>query len=838
MKYTHIRTSAFTLRPTARLPKYVSLEFPKHWVQPLLSWYAEVKGRSGQPVGLPIQSLNATLRALIPDLVGVQSYAGIQKNGSSQPWLYSAEPISSEHLQVILQAWVRVEFAKMPHLHQPIFDLIQTTDLIWKSAPVTLKSPGFYTLLPDVIAACLEPHAIEASGILLKWRRAPFASGESGAELISYPPLEHRGFLWSVLMTITVQTLPFQETPVIHIDLGMRRWEGRGQRQQGPIRLGGGKTSAYILTSVPWIAGMHHSRSFQAAQLQNFKTNTGFEVGWSDQLPQILQALNINHLPEPRDLLEQPLGKASDCKEDAVLITYRNDAFTRHPVEPGFSSFDRRQLIERIAAALEPILEFTPPSLPVKIAPGVAIPKNTFAAVGRQGKLTQDETKNAATNTAIQNEISATLESRVKAVRAVIPSLNIEVWSEPQGPTLPAIRTALRECFGVAERDGKHQVGTLNIDVRVEYSNRVIPDLQKNGEHEFVKHLEQKLGVVHVPTLAIIELPSKDHWQKEKKPDPQRAIRQAFARTGRIAQFIVPNTENARIRATRALLDGLRPFGVHETAAWFGRLQGFRASLGILGFWLLDHRIPTGKGDDKTHHQLPIAVYVSTENPGVFVSAPWRNGFGFIPYAEALVRIARGEIQTFGTRELRFENALSFVASTLDEFREHPNLLVLAHAQNFRRVWKWLMNNYLELDAFTLAGKRITAQNRPNWRIARIRDSTGNEVPEWFGVKADGEGPTKGVFQINKRTFYTSQSRSDTMQAPQKLTKFGDRAKPNKSAPQPNLLEVSFPFAPSVHDLPRWAALVSEMRNLSIQHNDATSLPYPLHVARKLEEYL
>ncbi len=840
MTYTHIRPASFVLNPQAKLPKYVSLEFPQAWIGPLLGWYAQAQERSGQPVSLPVQSLNAALRTLVPDLVGIQRNAGIQKNGPSQPWLYSAQAIQPQHLLVILQAWARAEFSKVPHLYQQIFDLMQAQDLIWKPASITPQSSGFYSLLPDVIAAHLEQHTTEASGVSLQWKRAPTAPGDSGAELISYPPLEHRGFLWSVLVTITVQTLPFQATPVIHIDLGMRRWEGRGSNQK-PIWLGSGNTSAYILTSVPWISGLHHSGSFQVAQLRNFKTQENlFKVDWADKLPEILKALNANHLPDPRAILEYPIQKTADCKNDVVLVAFRNDTSTSHSVETGFSPFDRRQLLEGIAVALKPMLEFTPLLPHEKISPGVALAKNVFESVGRQGKQRKDESEYAAKQKEIQQEIAATLEGRLRATRAVTPSVKIELWTEPAAPTLPALRTALRECFGIEERDGKFIQGSLEIEVQTVLSHGIIPDLRSGEELSFFEHIARQLGPVYAPTLAIIELPGKDHWKKENKPDPQRAIRQAFAKTGRVVQFIVPDPDNQRIRATRALLDGLRQFGVHDVAGWFKNLKGFGSSLGVLGFWLLDHYIPTGKGNQTNHYQLPIAVYLSTEQPGVQVSAPWQVGARFVSYPEALARIARGEARPFGTSQNRLENAMSFVTSILDEFRDHPNLLILAHAQNFRRVWSWLSNKNLQIDALPVTGRLLTLQDRPNWRVVRTRDGTSNEVPEWFGIRAGGEGqgPTKGVFKINERTFFTSQSRSDTMQTPQKLTKFGERANPRKSAPQPNLLEVTFPFVPSLEDLSRWAALISELRNLSIQHGDATRLPYPLHMAKKIEEYL
>ena len=68
---------------------------------------------------------------------------------------------------------------------------------------------------------------------------------------------------YSVLLTLTLQTIPFQNFPVLHCDIGIRRWAG--PKVYLPKKV---ETSVYLLDQVPWIEGLAHNQCFQVAPIK------------------------------------------------------------------------------------------------------------------------------------------------------------------------------------------------------------------------------------------------------------------------------------------------------------------------------------------------------------------------------------------------------------------------------------------------------------------------------------------------------------------------------------------------------------------------------------------
>ena len=283
MRYEQIRPVSF--RIALNVPELTlahrEMRFPEEWKSPLLELQVEATGRPASKTSIPISDLNKALRALVPDLLAVDRYATragetplAREYNRDQP-RSAALGHSCLGTRFIRQCKKRqVGSGSAPtyqrHAHLAHENRIELTG--WDPHPNGTPCPAHdaqFRLLPDYIASRLcEPNPrFELKHQVLHFRRVPVAPSRQGAELISWPPLEHelrgKSHYYSYLITISVQTIPFVSYPVIYVDFGIRRWVSQQTRP------GKNQTSVYLHTSVPWLPELHHSSSFQVAFKQN-----------------------------------------------------------------------------------------------------------------------------------------------------------------------------------------------------------------------------------------------------------------------------------------------------------------------------------------------------------------------------------------------------------------------------------------------------------------------------------------------------------------------------------------------------------------------------------------
>ncbi len=437
--YEELRTLAFRLGDAVKtLPfSFYQLHFPEEWKRVLRELQAEATGRDSNAVRLPMTALNAALRALVPDLIYIAHDADKKEQNplSPRPWLYSEAEVDPEALIVIVHSWVRVAFSKAPIAsRQAALASIRAQDLVWKKEPIdlaqwTVRENGTaapsrgdaFILLPHLVAAELSrPGVSLAYGAeQLHFRRAPLPQGKQGAELVSWPPIAYQRFFarwyYSIVLTFTVQTVPFQPYPVIHCEIGVRRWAGP------PIKdLRRGNTSVYLLTSVPWIKGLRNSPCFSVAPLER-KTYTS-KLQWGNSLSELIKDIQLQtNIPEPEALVGDPEAFLNVEGKQAVTaaVVYRYGMIPEHGAKPGLMPGDRRDLVEKIAEFVAPILSFT--DAPKKVPYVSTTINNPFFAK------------------------EAFAERRQLIARVVGEVLTLGIWHQPDGIANILVRTICDE---------------------------------------------------------------------------------------------------------------------------------------------------------------------------------------------------------------------------------------------------------------------------------------------------------------------------------------------------------------------------------------------------------
>ncbi|MHC0068317.1 pPIWI_RE module domain-containing protein [Nostoc sp. UIC 10890] len=369
-RYNKVRLCAFRLKHNLPAKKFYALKFPETVKDSLKNLVAERDSRPKDKVGIPITSLNEALRASIPGLIYIGKIW-------EKIWLYSPVEIPIDKLSAIFSYWLDTEF---PDEHpnkrkkgitfeqrQAVMQLLSNpNNLKWE--PVTLKTELWkkyangtanitedadgFILLPDILATQLSDPNLKfklSDETIQFYRCAPIEG--AGAELISWPPLSYtqknHTYYYSIVLTLKVQTVPFQPYPQLQCDMSIRRWSSRNDTGLLP---GGQASSVYIRTKLQWGEGLNpygYTEYFQVAPLI-WKSGPK----WDNNLARLLN--EFNRLPyTPEQILANPTQALNLLDIPNICMTYKDGIIPGHKVGKGLPPINRRQLAEQIAFLLQ-----------------------------------------------------------------------------------------------------------------------------------------------------------------------------------------------------------------------------------------------------------------------------------------------------------------------------------------------------------------------------------------------------------------------------------------------------------------------------------------------------
>jgi hypothetical protein len=824
MVFHELRTLAFKIVPEVKtLPHhFVTLDIPEDLKSLLRRELAAALNRDVEKTRMRISVLNKAARMLIPDLISITRNAD---EASRRPWLYGhgEEPASALAIQQIIRSWIYTAFPPQMSVaaKQTLASKVTTESLIWRQRTVdladwekasngTAKQPqeegsDRFVLLPDLMAARLCQPGIEPSWgpHHLRFRRCPSAPGQAGAELISWPPLLYEGRekrLWpySVVLTLTLQTVAFQSFPEIHCDISIRRWAG----PKIEYLPGGKETSVYLLDSVPWIEGIHHSNSFQVApiawqRLPKAEQKEGelpYHLTWNSDLVKLLDYLSArDRFPNPQELIQVPRFYLRDDGKPSAALVYRYSIDPPHEVGPGLMPIDRHHFAEQMKEIFAPELVFVDP--PQRQKYSLTIPGNPFLAKEDENEQEDLSTEDASPGTQTQR--------RLAVAEVTGKHLTLGIWYQSE-----RIRQALLQALHllldyplISEDTYTWATEELTLTVKT-YPLGAIgdaldfkPGSGKRGRdierlHTAIRQrIEEIAAAVPMSDGRVAALIELDPAKTFRGNDPKHALRMGFAQQNWLTQFITPYQENKRLpekqrqkeeekiehRAIAAVRDLLRQCGVlgaPPQVIYKGKTDNLPVPehLHYLGIWLIKQYAASSY----THipQMLPLILHMASDTREIYVKA---RGFkDWLSYPDALLAFANGQAQ--GVHKPR--EALPFITDTLNRLIPSlPYAMLFFHAQNFRSAWTWLTNENItkELPAPFAKYKHL--------RIVRIR-SGEHETPEWY---AQSEivpyGFAKGVFMSKEHShvFASIQDKPPTTQNLSKeLSKGMSRVKVDK----------------------------------------------------------
>jgi hypothetical protein len=870
--YEELRTLAFRLDDTVKtLPfTFYQLHFPEEWKRVLRELLAEATGRDINSVRLPMTTLNAALRALVPDLIYIAYDADKKEQNplSPRPWLYSEIKIDPEALIIIIHSWIRVAFSKAPlESRQAALASIRAKDLVWQRVPVDLAQwttrengtaaparSDTFVLLPHLVAAKLSRPGVslDYGAEQLRFRRAPLSSGKQGAELVSWPPIAYepakKRWYYSIIITFTVQTVPFQPYPVIYCEIGVRRWAGP------PIKeLRRGNTSVYLLASVPWIRGLHYSPCFSVVPLEkSFTVSRDTQqqkpyvqkLQWGNGLTELIHDIQLQELiPEPEALIGNPEAFLNLEGKQVVTaaVVYRNGMIPEHGARPGLMPGDRRDLAEKIAQFVSPTLIFT--DEPKKVQYVFKKLSNPF--------FTKE----------------SFAERRRHTAQAVGDILTLEIWHQPEGIENILVQTIYDE-LGLTPLDAddnthtwatkeltvtiqKHSLGALGEPLNLENTKGRRRERLHAAITERIRDVEKQLAIV--PSLgahaAFIELADAQGFRGDS--DPKYALRLGFAICGRVTQFITPpgdERDDVDNRTKQAFLDLLRQSGVclqlpqtlplpkvaKQVGKGIEQVQPQQPSrIHYAAVWSIKQN--ASGSHTRKQQWLLVLVHISPEGQ-IRAISPGMSGWE--PYTRALQSIATQQIK--GGYPSTPQQMLAFIKEKIEEdIAPLGETLILCHAQNIRAIWPWIGNNQITREGIAFGGASQSAITLPGLHIVRIRSGDA-ETPEYYAQDGTKVGFARGLFRMGEQVFASTQSNPPQFKIRRNLSKAprsGEVAQAAATAAwNPGLYELTV-ITDATYDAWQWAALTHELRQASLHYAEATALPFPLHLAKGVEQY-
>jgi hypothetical protein len=685
----------------------------------------------------------------------------------------------------------------------------------------------------------------------------------NGAQLISWPPLPWRDAYFSVLLTLTVQTVPFQPYPVVYLDAGVRRW-----MTEPPKFLGRGDTSVYVRTHAQWVETVDASDSFQVARLH--WSSEG--IVWADGLPAILGNLRLGAtFPRAAEVCADPAAFI-ETNTTIAALPFRTGMRPGHPAGAGLLPGDRRRLLEWATSLVGPEWELT--AAPSRVHYRLGRPKWESPSVDRsippQG-VPDDTADLPAVPPAEPHQV-------VDAIRRVVgASYTVEVWYQDtawRDLAVDTIRadlgapTAVRtlgpaseawEYRGLTVRVVCRALGALGSPLRIE-ERASFPDRLHHGIQVRQDEVAEAVARTEVSTGVLVELHGKGFFSRQQRGevDPKFALRRGLALTGRHSQFAMPlmsdmddqeeaattghrRADSARVRLAKSWRDLLRQHGVLLAEPGF-TFDGVAAPVDrVVGWWIV--RQQKRGSPTRAAQQVPVAVLLHLRTGEVLARGGGMTTW--LPYGAALLELATSE--PYGGRQRRADELAAFFDAIVSDLDDGVDTLVITHAQNQRSALPWIGNGRIGLDTF--AG--IDISRYPGLRHARLRTNVEHETPQYFGL-ADDEvtvGLPSGVWLLNgsDRLYGSTARKAVTSKLSPSLSKLGsyvNRAgtfdrKPDKQTWNPQLVEIAISALQPRDVRPQhFAALVHELRSIAIQHTEPLTLPLPCHLAQQSAEYL
>lgn len=812
-----ITLQAYKLKADLTMPVYY-YEYPKQWTE---SFKVVSMALKSDKKYLPFKKIAQFLYTWNPNIMYVNDLSNSYRDTT---WIISSKPIDTSLIITIFQNCLEITVSKIKssfakeHFEEWANNLedVSEVEVDKKEIPLTTKE-GYihenglaFEILPRYIYSQLNNNPLILNGEVIR-----FIPTEKG--MLSYPnslcyQTKTKRVYYSIRLTVTIQTTPHHRVPMLQFKFNITRW----MDYKVPLKnWNSANTTVYAAIGN------------RLARLEIMKNKN--EIQWEPLLKTMYETTYINKpLPDVEELIKEP-------KKFADFFVAHRLEFGKIAVGSGESMRDRYLLNDWISNELTNIIE----KYPIPLREKSIIGQNKRASI-------------------IQNYQNVDTIHEVLRNSTGVNSIHFKIYyMGAQQELLEKIKRQFKERLGVSE--GELQSKHLRITVTYEQQNELLTKLdvtkkmEKQRHEERIYQIQNKLPTVTELTACLILLPYTDDkgvpYYKNLE-DPKKAIRAGMATTGRLTQFLdSTNPLEIEQRIEIALLDLIRQLGYvdpFETKKYKNiNYNTMVSAMHIINF----KRTPYG-------NTKPTMVYlIRKPNQGpIMVECPalW-NGQKY--YWEAC--LAFQEVATInGYLKFNPDRVIGDIKNKLYELsyiKNQPHLLLLIGDGVTRKQWPFLTDKTLSTikkkEKYTLESiwfekgkenEKLILQPDNQLRIIRVR--VNNEVPHYLNpVKESGDYKSKtGLFSL-EHVYYSLAERPNDIAYKNALYKSNSKLLAENVRREfkfSNLVEL-YPIHLNEEDNPdEWVSLTHNYRNFAHQYKGSYKLPFLLHLASRLEEYI
>lgn len=799
------------------------LGFPQKWKEALLNIARKKSVTFKEEYGLPTDALKKLVESWME---GVIALAPLKKDSHDEHWLTSCCAYSEKQLTTLcsmIKVWVNAEYVThrkassvTRQLANDFCGMICAKDLmeLQTSAKVRLTHDDgtvceeAYQAVPLLAVNRLLGREISLNGQTLHFGYA--TRNVLVSQPITDPKSRHR---YSFVFDFSVQTTPPRREALLLCQMSIRRWIPDSihkehtpylrERINAHIRISDDK---YCIIPI-------------AYDTQNRRPE------WDAQDRECYDIWGYEQLPSTEDVLKDPAAYAAD-----ILLPYKNGmrGFKDSKIGTGVSAIDKADLYHTVSTLLDGMIAGQPEAERVSLRG-----QNFRCFKSPREYASSEDFRRWAGKCAETDRITFELYG---------------LWKDPtQQELLQQVQEKIEGDFGEEREDSclkirilQKEVGDLADPMRDDQRATMI--LRRD---EIVK----QLGQTDTVTACIFVLPGPDSY--DSGGDPKEVLRNAFAGTGRVVQFITPDGNTNRSKIENAVYDLYRQLGIVALLD-FSKVPAM-AKTPCVGM----HLCTQVHGIQNKARFLPFYVIVDVLEGKTRVHCDAFSNHS-VSYREACLEMA----QLFWKTDLEMrcvEASRTPAKKVLIDlknrcYRKEDQILAVVQSDgNTRRLWNGIsdkeIGKYAIVDRYCPKEINAGMPNNPyplsladsGVRIIRIRSN--REVPDYFtelSKKATEEctqlSSASGIFKYEDVYWGIHERPKD----PQYTHSFKESRidHPQQRFAEKDMIELYPLQLQSGDNADEWIFFANALRHIPIQYNQSTVLPLPLHLAKGLEEYL
>lgn len=428
---------------------------------------------------------------------------------------------------------------------------------------------------------------------------------------------------------------------------------------------------------------------------------------------------------------------------------------------------------------------------------------------------------------------NASLTPFIELTKA-IKRIRVEVW----GPS------SLKEQFIEENREFFEQSNSsqTTFTLQTEKSSRIEVEfvqikepkqvIKEIGDYEddkvFIARTLDYLQEIEVPentiTVSLVEILRQNDYGT--KNDPKQLLRESFARTGRITQFIHP-LEGASVGEKKARLHN----SFKDLLADLGLIpQRLRAMMDEETIIFSIGKLSRGK------YFTPVISCFSKHRP-LLVKVYGKEWQGF---PDALLQMTEFKTHPFDVNKNKQNYHIDkhlvekFILHHLKEIVTGTNKrVIVAFDGFFRRYFDVVKNAEIKNIKETIKSKGFQPYI-DQMRFVRVNHS--DEIPQYkLWDKQTYFNFNSGLYTTNDHIYYSIAQRPDSMRDNTRKTKYGS---PESSLVHQSIVEFMTLGCETKEERDEVAKIMHHLRRLPITGEKGTIYPYPLHLYRALEKYI